>query len=168
MSDHDNIAAARLSRPAAPGPTLEEQLQKAVADGRGGNAQRAVGMMAPGTHGHKLDRASIGGVYGGVSPVPATPMTNAAYIASRLGRVLDRLRDTEARCESIAVTLAGPGMAASIAGPGMAASIGSRNAIDQPPAASLFVIYERTLDEIDRIIDNIENEQARTRNILGD
>jgi hypothetical protein len=36
-----------------------------------------------------------------------------------------------------------------------------------PPAASLFAIYERTLDEIDRIIDNIDSEQARTRNILG-
>lgn len=149
------------ARPLAPGPSLEEQLQKAVANGRGGNAQRAVGVLAPGTHGHRLDMTTLNvrGNSVGVSPVPATPMPTGAYIASRLGRVLDRLRDAEARCESIATTLAGPGMTM---------SLGSKNTIDQPPAGSLFVIYERTLDEIDRIIDNIESEQARTRNILGD
>lgn len=147
---------AQPARPIAPGPSLEEQLRKAVEDrpNRRIAAHPDLGAPFRGTAG-----GSIGGdIYGAKTPAP-TPMPTGAYIASRLARLLDRVRDTEARCESIAVTLAGPAMPN---------SLGQRASEVPPPAASLFVIYERTLDEIDRIIDNIESEQARTRNILGE
>lgn len=143
------------ARPAAPGPSIEDELRKAVAD----------------RHGLRMRGASDAGKVDLTGPgafIPYTPgligkaaenrpMPSGQYIASRLGRSLDRLRSVEAYAESIAVTLAGP-----------SASSTANKAPPDTPASSLFVIYERTLDEIDRIIDNIENEQARTRNILSE
>lgn len=147
-------------RPAAPGPNIEDELRKAVA-GRHGHRMRdasdagKVDLTGPGAFIPYSPGA--GGVFA-AKAAEGRPMPSGQYIASRLGRSLDRLRSVEAYAESIAVTLAGPNPATQI----------GAKAPPDTPASSLFVIYERTLDEIDRIIDNIENEQARARNILGE
>lgn len=137
------------TRPVMPSQSMEDELRKAVEASRSDERARALrgeGVGFGGTFVAAKDRANG----------PATPMPTAAYIAERLARALDKMRDIEAIAASIASTLSGP-----------CPPYGTAKAGQQEPAASLFVIYDRTLDEIFRIIDNIENEQARTRTILG-
>lgn len=175
MNDKPNTV-----RPPAPGPSLEDQLRKAVEHSREQSLerQRADGVIATdaqggvaAAHASILRQRRVGAMpelgmpYGGSFDAPAAktlggeqrPLPSAVYIANRLARSLDRLRAVESYAEAIAVTLAGP-----------VPRNGASPAENPPPATSLFVLYERTLDEFDRIIDNIESEQARTRNILGE
>lgn len=162
MNDKPNTV-----RPPAPGPSLEDQLRKAV-DADRGNARTEAGesrrtMVQPALgmpfRGGNQNVGGVADIYGATKTLGGEqrPLPSAVYIANRLARSLDRLRTVESYAEAIAVTLAGP-----------APRNGASPAENPPPATSLFVLYERTLDEFDRIIDNIESEQARTRNILGE
>lgn len=171
------------TRPAVPaGGTFEDDLRKTLETSLGrSRAQSAPGPLdAAVDHAEAIARkeahagagvfqrratgvnpaVSVG--YGGVAGVtamqPLSPLPTGRFIADRLERLGDRLRMVSMNAGVIAITLAGP------RGPEGAGAPMS----DLPPAASLFVVYERALDEIDRIVDNIESEQARTRNILGD
>lgn len=135
-------------------PSLEDQVRKAASDF---DAARRAAFKEPQPR-PVVGRQDLGSTFrGGDVNKAERALPTASTIVEKLKRTLDRLRDVEARAVSAATVLAGPGAPLSIAQPG-----------EQQPAASLFVIYERTLDEIDRIIDNIEGEQARTRSILGE